>query len=86
MGLCRDPGSRGLRARPPTGSRTRRAQEYFSLYGAPTGLFLAGLAALSATGRAGGVGVAGLASGVLCIAAVAGLGKQKTARLGETRA
>ena len=56
------------------------------MYGAPTGLFLAGLAALSATGRAGGVGVAGLASGVLCIAAVAGLGKQKTARRGETRA
>jgi len=29
-------------------------KEYFSLYGAPTGLFLAGLAALSATGSAAG--------------------------------
>jgi NAD/NADP transhydrogenase beta subunit len=45
---------------------------------------LAGLAVLQAAGRTGGAGVVALASGACCIAAVAGLGKQETARMGNT--
>jgi len=58
--------------------------EYYSFYGLPVALMLVGLAALQAAGSTGGAGVVALASGACCIAAVAGLGKQDTARMGNT--
>jgi len=58
--------------------------EYYSFYGVPVAVMLAGLVGLQAFGAVGGAGVVALASGVLCISAVAGLGKQATARLGNT--
>ena len=58
--------------------------EYYSFYGVPVALMLVGLAALQAAGSTGGAGVVALASGACCIAAVAGLGKQETARMGNT--
>jgi len=52
-------------AHPP--SRPDDPAEYYSFYGLPVAVMLAGLAALQAAGRTGGAGVVALASGVCCI-------------------
>lgn len=74
----------GATPEPTTPLRPDDAAEYYSFYGLPVALMLAGLAALQAAGSTGGAGVVALASGACCIAAVAGLGKQDTARMGNT--
>ncbi|KAL1530826.1 hypothetical protein AB1Y20_001722 [Prymnesium parvum] len=58
--------------------------EYYSFYAMPAATLLGGLVALQRMGRLQAHGVVGIASGVACITAIGGLGKQATARLGNT--
>mmetsp|Transcript_4609 Transcript_4609/g.14193 ORF Transcript_4609/g.14193 Transcript_4609/m.14193 type:complete len:864 (-) Transcript_4609:28-2619(-) len=59
-------------------------KEYYSLYALPAAVLLGGLAYVQRAGSMYGHTVVGLASGVACISAIGGLGKQSTARLGNT--
>jgi len=58
--------------------------EYYQLYMLPAVLLLVGYAGLASAGRSAASGLMALVSGVCCITAIGGLGKQKTARLGNT--
>ncbi len=59
--------------------------EYYGMYFVPMGALIGGLAWLIARGGASiGSGIVGLSSGIACILAIGGLGKQSTARLGNT--
>lgn len=59
-------------------------KEYYALYAVPAAVLLGGLAYIQRAGSLYAHSVVGLASGVACITAIGGLGKQSTARLGNT--
>jgi NAD(P) transhydrogenase len=58
--------------------------EYYSFYALPAAALLGGLAWTQRAGAMYSHSVVGLASGIACISAIGGLGKQSTARLGNT--
>jgi NAD(P) transhydrogenase len=58
-------------------------QEYYGMYALPAAVLVGGLAVVQRAGAMHAHSVVGLASGVACITAIGGLGKQSTARLGN---
>jgi NAD(P) transhydrogenase len=67
--------------------RPEDPKEYFEFYAVPASIILAGIAGTAILGSDGNLqtvaGSAGIASSVCCIAAIAGLANQKTARTGN---
>lgn len=67
--------------------RPEDPKEYFEFYAVPASVILAGIAGTAILGSDGNLqtvaGSAGIASSICCIAAIAGLANQKTARTGN---
>mmetsp|Transcript_1069 Transcript_1069/g.2792 ORF Transcript_1069/g.2792 Transcript_1069/m.2792 type:complete len:655 (+) Transcript_1069:183-2147(+) len=59
-------------------------QEYYGMYALPAAVLIGGLTWAQRAGSMHAHSVVALASGVACISAIGGLGKQSTARLGNT--